>query len=171
MIITIDRTTRNLTIGLIAGGLLIGGLAFLASPSGSKKSGATGTPTVLKADPTYFDFGTISMKNGVVKRAVTIQNPTSENIAITQLSTSCMCTSATLKTSDAKQYGPFGMQGHGFIPRIDATLLPNDTATVDVTFDPNAHGPAGVGRISRTVYLENSAGRPLEINFSVSVTP
>ncbi|MBI5798635.1 MAG: hypothetical protein HZB10_01760, partial [Candidatus Yonathbacteria bacterium] len=87
-----------------------------------------------------------------------------------KLFTSCMCTTASI-TADGKNFGPFGMQGHGFIPPISATIAPNATATVDVTFDPNAHGPAGVGYIQRTVFIENSAGDPLEINFSVTVTP
>ncbi|KKT83316.1 MAG: hypothetical protein UW81_C0021G0020, partial [Candidatus Giovannonibacteria bacterium GW2011_GWC2_44_9] len=41
----------------------------------------------------------------------------------------------------------------------------------EVVFDPAAHGPAGVGRIERAVYLENSASEALQLKFSATVTP
>src|SRR3989338_1285615 len=44
-------------------------------------------------------------------------------------------------------------------------------ATLEVVFDPAAHGPAGVGRIERVVYVEHSAGDLLEFQISAMVTP
>ena len=45
-----------------------------------------------------------------------------------------------------------------------------EEATITVVFDPNAHGPAGVGLIQRTVTIEND-GKPIEFSFKVIVTP
>ncbi len=170
MTITLDRTTRNLAIGFVGSALIIGVLAWVASPrNGVAKKQRTG-PTILVANPASYEFGTISMKNGNVQQSFTITNSGKESVELTKLFTSCMCTVASLHAG-GNNYGPFGMQGHGYIPPISATLAPNESATVDVTFDPTAHGPAGVGYIERTIFVENSAGDPLEIPFTVTVTP
>ena len=63
------------------------------------------------------------------------------------------------------------MPGHGAIPRINQTINPNEEAVVEVVFDPAAHGPAGVGRIGRTVVIENNSGAPVELSFIALVTP
>ena len=81
-----------------------------------------------------------------------------------------MCTTASLIIGD-KQFGPVGMPGHGAIPTINQTINANEEATVEVVFDPAAHGPAGVGRIERIVTLENNAGRPVVLQFAALVTP
>lgn len=62
------------------------------------------------------------------------------------------------------------MAMHGPIPTFSETLASDDRAEVEVVFDPAAHGPAGVGRLNRVVYLETSAGKK-EIRFSANVTP
>jgi len=81
-----------------------------------------------------------------------------------------MCTTASLIKNN-KAFGPYGMQGHGFIPKINEVMNPGEEATVDVVFDPAAHGPAGVGRIERIATIENNAGKPLELGFTATVTP
>jgi hypothetical protein len=81
-----------------------------------------------------------------------------------------MCTTATLVTPSGRR-GPFGMPGHTPIPSIRERLAPGEMAQVEVVFDPAAHGPAGVGRIDRTVTLQNDAGAPLELAFTAMVTP
>ncbi len=130
--------------------------------------GAQGAVTV--AESNNYDFGTISMAAGKVSREFTIKNTSSEAVTLQKIYTSCMCTTATL-TNNRKQFGPFGMPGHASIPRIDQAINPNEEATVDVVFDPAAHGPAGVGKIERVVTIENSAGQPVELKFSALVTP
>ena len=81
-----------------------------------------------------------------------------------------MCTTATLMIGGGK-FGPYGMPGHGFIPKINGIIGPNEEATVEAVFDPSAHGPAGVGRVQRTVTIENSAGQPVELLLAAMVTP
>jgi hypothetical protein len=70
-----------------------------------------------------------------------------------------------------KQFGPVGMPGHGVIPSINQSINPSKEAVVEVTFDPAAHGPAGVGQVERKVILENNTGEALEIQFVAIVTP
>ena len=81
-----------------------------------------------------------------------------------------MCTVAVLQKGD-KKFGPFGMPGHGFVPKMDAEVSPGEEVSVDVTFDPAAHGPAGVGSIQRVVVLENNAGENVELQISANVEP
>jgi hypothetical protein len=93
-----------------------------------------------------------------------------ENAVIRKIYTSCMCTEARLLLG-GEVYGPFGMQGHGSIPVINKIVAPNEEAKVEVTFDPAAHGPAGIGKIDRTVFIENGGGVPVELHFTAFVKP
>lgn len=127
------------------------------------------TSTSLAADMLLFDLGTVPMSKGKVTHDYTVTNKGQQPIKLTKLYTSCMCTSAEVSVGDHRQ-GPFGMQGHGLIPTFDETLAPGATATLSATFDPNAHGPAGVGPIDRTVSLESSDG-VLAVRFTGNVTP
>ena len=81
-----------------------------------------------------------------------------------------MCTTSVLQNGE-KKFGPYGMPGHGFIPKMNAVVDSGEEVLVDVTFDPAAHGPAGVGTIQRVVILENSAGENMEFQISANVTP
>ena len=136
-----------------------------ASASDSPRSNGT-----LVLSESSFDFGTVSMAKGVVRRSVTLKNEGPDPVVIGKMYTSCMCTTASF-VKGSETFGPFGMQGHGYIPKINQTVGLNEEATVDVAFDPAAHGPAGVGRVDRSVYLENNAGKPIEIQFTATVTP
>jgi len=161
-------------IGIFVGTVvLIGGLIWLGQPEAStinSQASENLVPSSLKVEETIFDFGTISMANGKVSHIFKITNIGSEPVTMSKLFTSCMCTSASLTVGDDK-FGPFGMQGHGFIPSIEGIIQSNQEASVEVVFDPKAHGPAGVGKIQRVVTLENNAGSPVELSFSAMVTP
>ena len=81
-----------------------------------------------------------------------------------------MCTTAALKAKSGS-YGPFGMPGHGIIPKISGVVAANETAEVAAIFDPAAHGPAGVGKIERMIYIESANSAPVELKISALVTP
>lgn len=152
---------------------LFGGILWLATGPSQKAevtSAAAAVSARLFASESSFDFGTVSMAQGIVKKRVTITNEGPDSVVIGKLSTSCMCTTATLIKGEDR-FGPFGMPGHGYIPKLNQTIGPKEEAAVEIAFDPAAHGPAGVGRVDRSVYLENNAGKPLEIQFTATVTP
>jgi len=153
--------------------IAVGGVIWIARPtsqSGNTASLAPSSNGTLSAEELNFDFGTISMAAGDVSHAFTIKNTGADPVAIEKIYTSCMCTTALL-TLGGKQFGPYGMPGHAYVPKINKSLSPNEEATVEVVFDPTAHGPAGVGTIQRVVTIENNAGEPLELQFSALVTP
>lgn len=127
---------------------------------------------VLTAEETFYDFGTISMKNGNVSKVFKVTNSTSEDIKVPSLTTSCMCTTAYIIKEDGSRSRPFGMPGHGgAVPKANAVVKANGLLAIEVVYDPNAHGPAGVGLIERAVFLEDENRNVIEFKFKVNVTP
>lgn len=135
-----------------------------------RAAGQRNSVRALASVSPFFDFGKISMAAGNVSKVYWIKNISGAPLTVTQLSTSCMCTVATLITPAGKK-GPFGMPGHGPASRLAERLAAGASAQVEVVFDPAAHGPAGIGQTDRVVTIENDAGLPLELRFSAMVTP
>ncbi len=155
--------------------LIIAALAWFTNiktendaPAAAASSASAGVLAV-EGDSKY-DFGAISMAAGVVSRDFTIKNTGAAPVTIGKMYTSCMCTEASLLLG-GKTFGPYGMPGHAAIPALNKNIAPGDTALVSVVFDPAAHGPAGVGRIARSVTIEQNGGRPIELQFSALVKP
>lgn len=152
--------------------IALAGIVWMAQPSpqGGTKANLSASKGILTVTENgKYDFGTIPMSAGKVSHTFKIKNDGAEAINLGKLYTSCMCTTAKLKM-DSKQFGPFGMMGHGMIPKINQMLEPGREADIEVIFDPAAHGPAGVGAIARVVTMESNANN-LEINFKAMVTP
>lgn len=148
--------------------LLLAGVIFLNR--GTPKVASSSTTAALSASETFFDFGTISMKNGKVNHEFQLANETDNLATIDKVYTSCMCTNALLSIGN-KKFGPFGMPGHGIIPSIKALLESKSSATVNVIFDPNAHGPSGVGLMERQVFVEQPDGTKLTLGIRAMVEP
>ena len=128
--------------------------------------------SALEISETIYDFGTISMKNGNVSKIFKVVNPTDKDIKVPSLTTSCMCTTAYIVKEDGSRSRPFGMPGHsGAVPKANAVVKAGNALDIEVVYDPNAHGPAGVGRIERSVFLEDDNGEALELRFRATVTP
>ena len=159
----------SITIGIIA--VFLGGLVWISGGAGSGGNAdpAFGGLSALSAEERQFDFGRISMSAGNVSHAFRVKNQGPSDLTISRLYTSCMCTTASLETADGRSRA-MGMPGHGPIPELNKTIAPGEEATVEVVFDPAAHGPAGVGPVTRVVYLE-SGGERFELRFSANVTP
>ena len=111
------------------------------------------------------------MKNGNVTKEFTVTNPTSEDITIKTVFTSCMCTTAFLVGPEGSTKGPFRMPGMGYVPPANETVAAGESRIVRVVYDPNAHGPAGVGRIDRYVTLTDVKGGTLVYEIKANVTP
>ena len=125
----------------------------------------------LSASETLYDFGTISMKNGDVTKEFVVANPLSEDIKVETMVTSCMCTRAYMVLQDGEVKGPFGMPGMGYVPPANEVIEAGGTRVIRVVYDPNAHGPAGVGRIDRFVTLTSDKGETLKLEIRALVTP
>lgn len=172
---TSNGVSKTTVIGIIIVIIILGGIILIARPSPQTNNTASLTSTsisngVLVADETNFNFGSISMADGKVKHAFKIKNTGSDAVTVEKMYTSCMCTTATLEIK-GKKFGPYGMQGHGFIPKINENIGAGEEAVVEVVFDPAAHGPAGVGRIQRAIIIENNSGQQFELAIEAFVTP
>ncbi|NQV88540.1 MAG: DUF1573 domain-containing protein [Parcubacteria group bacterium] len=156
--------------------LVIIGLMFWGYEKGGSTSASvqgvfsTNKESVLSAPVTFYDFGAISMKNGDVTKDFTITNSTSTDIAIRGIETSCMCTDALLVLSDGSTKGPFGMSGMGRTT-TNEIIKAGESGIVRVVYDPNAHGPAGVGSINRFVMVTDAQGGMLKFEIKAVVTP
>jgi hypothetical protein len=161
----------KIIIGIALAVIGLGVVFFLNQPSEHEQiRGAGDERNILQADKESYDFGTISMKNGKVKTTFKIKNPTAETITLHKVYTTCMCTVAKLSVNGVTE-GPFGMPGHGAIPTIQQKLEPNQEADIEVEYDPNAHGPSGVGRIERSIIIEGKDTKLATLNIIVNVTP
>ncbi len=152
-------------------GSLTGLIWFFSSRQQSGAANLKPTNGNLTAEESTYDFGTISMAAGKVSHTFEIKNIGPESLTITKIYTSCMCTEVTFIKADVSK-GPFGMLGHGPLPKISQTLAPNEEAQIEVVFDPAAHGPAGLGKINRAISLENNGKvDKLDISVEANVTP
>jgi len=125
----------------------------------------------LIATEKFYDFGAISMKDGLVNKVFKISNSSEEDINLMSISTSCMCTVVYITEQNGGKKGPFGMPGHGIVPKANEIIKAGESRDIEVVYDPNAHGPAGVGRINRLVYLEDANGNKLQFEIKANVTP
>lgn len=137
----------------------------------STKSHPARTGETLIAKEVFYDFGTISMKNGNVNKMFKVINSGSEDVRLPSLTTSCMCTKAYFIEPNGNKKGPFGMPSMGFVPKLNAVIKAGQSADIEVVYDPNAHGPAGVGMIDRFIYLTDASKNTLQFEIKALVTP
>jgi len=157
-------------LGII--GLFWWGRSVQKSTSANPSSNLSASALALSALETSYDFGKISMAQGLVEKIFEISNPTNQDITVERITTSCMCTLSYISTSEGKEKGPFGMVGHGgTVPKANEIIKAGESRKLRVVFDPNAHGPAGVGIINRVVTLEDNGGGILEFEIKAVVTP
>ncbi len=125
----------------------------------------------LTAPKVFYNFGVISMKDGDVSKEFKVTNPSDKDITISKVLTSCMCTSAFIVKPSGKLKGPFGMGGMGYVPPANEIIKAGESRIIRVVFNPNAHGPAGIGRIDRFVTLTGSSGNTFQLEIKAIVTP
>lgn len=103
--------------------------------------------TGLEVVPEIYDFGKIKKENGTVSTSFTVKNITDSEILITEITTSCGCTTA----------------------EIEAKLIQPGTAqTLTVIFDPNFHKEPD-GKFSRTVFLQTSETQEVQAKITVEI--
>lgn len=142
--------------------VLLGGLGLWMNRSTqiSSSSVTDGHPQ-LNIGVNNHDWGEIDIQAGPVTHSFNIQNTGSNVLRLYDIKTSCMCTTAQLKTK-AKSSKKFGM--HEKVPGL-FEIKPGETAQLVVEFDPAFHGPDAVGPITRAVYLKTNDPNNPEITF------
>lgn len=162
---------------MFAFGFSSGGETTLSNSTNSSSSPGNSSPASqltplsgLEVSPQPFEFGDVSMKNGIVNKTFTLKNKTGQPIEVAKIETSCMCTEASLKVGD-KESPFFGMPGHIQNPGWQATIPPDGEVFLTARFDPNAHGPSGTGFAKRVVrvFFSNPQNTYADINFTANV--
>lgn len=165
------RMNKSNLIGISIGILGLLAITSLIGPSTNASGKAINdTPSVLSAVVSNYDFGKVPIGGGLVRHSYVLRNDTTLPVVISKIYTSCMCTEATLRIADAT-FGPYRMPGHRAVPSVDQVLLPGAEVSIDVVFDPAAHGPAGIGPVSRVVSIEDGTGGKVDLGFKALITP
>ena len=163
---------KTFLIGTTGVLLLIGALFYIGQPK-EEKSAYQGKAEIVSAfqvRESEFNFGTIRMADGNVNRVFAVRNAGETPMKIEKIFTSCMCTTAFAEQK-GKRKGPFGMPGHGVVPKANIEVAPGEEVGIDVVFNPNAHGPAGVGPFTRTIHLVDEKGAEQVFTINGMVTP
>lgn len=163
-----------LLVSLVLMGLLVWGYYAKTDGITASVQGAIGSnrsESQLTSPETFYNFGTISMKNGDVSKEFTVTNPTAQDITLNTVLTSCMCTSAFIIEPNGSIKGPFKMPGMGYVPPANEVIGAGESRTIRVVYDPNAHGPAGVGQINRSITLTDATGGTVQLEIKALVTP
>jgi hypothetical protein len=146
---------------VILGGIILG--VVMNSSSGDNEGGAA----ELAVNSFRYDFGDVSMAQGLVSHTFKITNEGTADLKLTNISTSCMCTVAVLVV-DGERSPKFGM--HNNPAFWSKELKPSQSADLEVTFDPNAHGPNATGPITRSVKLFSNDGGKSNVRSTFTFT-
>ena len=142
------------TIGLLVGAVVLA--SKMEEPSVQANQNAS-----VSVNEISYDWGEIGLNDGNVEKEFEIKNDGSEKLILTNVTTSCMCTTAQLSLGD--QVSPvFGMH-----TKSDYKLeIPSgEVATLNVIFDPAFHGPSGVGPINRQIQVATNDSENQVLNF------
>lgn len=165
-----NKSNKNTIIGFVIVFAIIGLIIWERNSESVEIPKNLGSATSLSASEVLFDFGTISMKNGLATHIFKVTNLGNKDVYIKKTSTSCMCTKAYIKNGN-KEKGPFGMEGMGFLAPSNELIKAGESREIKVVYDPNAHGPAGVGFIDRMIYLTDESEKTFQMEIKAVVTP
>ena len=112
-----------------------------------ESSSAPSAPQALIITPASYDFGVISQAGGTVSTRFDLKNMSSQPVRVTEISTSCGCTSAELDFRE---------------------IPPGEERVLTVFFDPNFHKEPE-GKFSRTVFLQLSNGAEAQVKIEVEI--
>jgi hypothetical protein len=121
----------------------------------------------IEITPTIYDFGDVSVGEGIVKTIMTVSNNGQTDLVIDNMETSCMCTTAIL-TVAGKESPVFGMNmNDGKHPTgWSASIPPGDSATLTIRYDPQMH-PDMRGSLTRTISVYSND--PVEFQRDVRI--
>lgn len=144
---------------------LVGGVFLITKPETAAVDGATTSAnTHAVITETSYDWGEIKLGGGNVEKTFEIKNDGPDTLSLSNVITSCMCTTATLSL-DGTTSPIFGMHTKSnYVLKVPS----GETAELKVVFDPAFHGPSGVGPITRRVTVATNDPESSELNFTLT---
>lgn len=143
--------------------LILGVAIFFGVKMGSTAEITTDSQVELLVDENKYDWGVIDYDGGIVSKNFTIKNTSSSILKLYNVKTSCMCTTAQLKTS-AVTSKKFGM--HETSTEV-IEVKPQEMAELIVEFDPSFHGPSGVGSVTRIITMDTNDTKNSTLSFNL----
>lgn len=163
-----SRLSKFTITALFITSLILGfGVWLISKPTaGSQLGTSISAGGKAEVGSTNFDWGTIDYGGGDVTAEFTINNSGTGPLSLSEVSTSCMCTTAQVIINENKS--PFfGMhQKSSWIGKIPA----GGQAVLKVIFDPAFHGPQGVGPIERQVVMTTTDPQNPKLEFNLKGT-
>jgi len=152
-------------IGIIAATVLILGVAvFFGTRAGTTPQITNDSQVLISVDSNKYDWGTIDYDKGIVSQNFEIKNTGNAILKLYNVKTSCMCTTAQLKTPEVTSK-KFGM--HESSSSV-VEVKPGETADLLVEFDPAFHGPNGVGPITRMITIDTNDTKNSKLTFNLT---
>lgn len=150
--------------------VILGGGIYYSTNSPSKAAVEKTNGAKIQIFEENFDFKDIKYDAGNAKHPFKIKNNGTKDLTIANMATSCMCTKVYLQTKKEKS-PEFGMKGHASESSWTGIIKSGEEAQIFADFDPTAHGPSGVGPVSRLVSFEtNDPDKPyVEFSFKGTV--
>lgn len=142
--------------------ILFGGILFLNNTSASQVVASANAEAMVESDT--YDWGNIPINGGNVTKKFSIRNTGSDPLQLTNIRTSCHCTTASVIIG-GKESPSFGMSGTS---QWVGKVKPGQEATLNVVFDPLFHGPQGTGPINRYISVETNDKSNSKLTFSLT---
>lgn len=156
---------KKILIIIIIGTLLIlGGGVILLSSSPAKTPVSLSQNVKAEAPEKTFDWGQIDYNGPKATKSFKIKNSGSEILKLTNIKTSCSCTSAQI-IIDGSQSPLFSMHS---VSSWVGEVQPGKEAELVVVFDQSFHGPSGVGPIERIISVETNDVKNPKIEFNLT---
>ena len=152
-------------LGIVIVTVLVLTLAvFFGTRMGKTTQVTADSRVTMSVDSNRHDWGTINLGGGIVSKSFAIENKGASPLKLYGVKTSCMCTTAQLKTSS--QASPkFKMhEKNSYVFEVN----PGETAELIVEFDPAFHGPSGTGPINRTITMNTNDGKNPTLSFNLT---
>lgn len=151
-----------LVLGLF---VILGGTLALLKQTG-QNSNIVVVASALELSDTTHSWGTIPYDGGNQVVEFSLKNTGQDSVQLSDLRTSCMCTTAQVLVGDNQSPEIRMVDSQGW----QAELQPNQLAVVRVEFDPAYHGLQGLGDIKRIITLKTNAQNYEQLEFSVEGT-
>lgn len=152
-------------IGIFVATFLILGIAvFFGSRMGATPQITADSQVSVSVDSNKYDWGTIDYDKGIVSKNFEIKNTSNSALKLYDVKTSCMCTTAQLRTASqtSKKFAMHEKNSSVF------EVQPGETAQLLIEFDPAFHGPGGVGPITRTITMSTNDAKNSTLTFNLT---
>jgi len=144
--------------------LMLGAAVFFGTKISATPQVVADAQVSVSVGSNKHDWGTIDYDKGIVSKNFEIKNTSNVALKLYNVKTSCMCTTAQLKTTE-KASKKFSM--HDSSSDV-VEVKPGEAAELIIEFDPAFHGPSGIGPITRTITMDTNDTKNSTLTFDLT---